>query len=51
MENCRECLKLCIGIVAHCVLCFRNIWDGSILVERVFKSGNREVVAVSAGGC
>ncbi|NWR23832.1 NU155 protein, partial [Emberiza fucata] len=26
----------------------RNIWDGSIVVERVFKSGNREIVALES---
>ena len=25
----------------------RNIWDASLVVERVFKSGNREITAVS----
>ena len=27
--------------------CSRNIWDASLVVERVFKSGNKEITAVS----
>lgn len=43
-----KALKVCIVSTVNSVfLPFRNIWDGSIVVERVFKSSNREVVAVS----
>ncbi|KAL2294212.1 hypothetical protein Nmel_007937 [Mimus melanotis] len=34
------------GICIYFARIIGNIWDGSIVVERVFKSGNREVVAV-----
>ncbi|KAF1479144.1 hypothetical protein FQV08_0001601, partial [Pygoscelis antarcticus] len=36
------------GICIYFARIIGNIWDGSIVVERVFKSGNREVVAVES---
>ncbi|XP_053153166.1 nuclear pore complex protein Nup155 [Hemicordylus capensis] len=36
------------GICIYFSRIIGNIWDGSIVVERVFKSGNREVVAVES---
>ncbi|NWH73279.1 NU155 protein, partial [Piaya cayana] len=36
------------GICIYFARIVGNIWDGSIVVERVFKSGNREVVAVES---
>ncbi|XP_034956535.1 nuclear pore complex protein Nup155 [Zootoca vivipara] len=36
------------GICIYFSRIMGNIWDGSIVVERVFKSGNREVVAVES---
>ncbi|NWR45769.1 NU155 protein, partial [Regulus satrapa] len=44
-EGARSRLKIKL---AQTVLFCRNIWDGSIVVERVFKSGNREVVAIES---
>ncbi|NWU89366.1 NU155 protein, partial [Upupa epops] len=36
------------GICIYFARIIGNIWDGSIVVERIFKSGNREVVAVES---
>ncbi|NXF88358.1 NU155 protein, partial [Eubucco bourcierii] len=36
------------GICIYFARIIGNIWDGTIVVERVFKSGNREVVAVES---
>ncbi|XP_064356435.1 nuclear pore complex protein Nup155-like isoform X1 [Dromaius novaehollandiae] len=36
------------GICIYFARIIGNIWDGSIVVERVFKSGNREAVAVES---
>ncbi|NWW81042.1 NU155 protein, partial [Climacteris rufus] len=36
------------GICIYFARIIGNIWDGSIVVERVFKSGNREVVAIES---
>ncbi|XP_061215354.1 nuclear pore complex protein Nup155 [Neopsephotus bourkii] len=36
------------GICIYFARIIGNIWDGSIVVERVFKSGSREVVAVES---
>ncbi|NWX18860.1 NU155 protein, partial [Aegotheles bennettii] len=36
------------GICIYFARIIGNIWDGSIVVERVFKSGNRELVAVES---
>ncbi|XP_054843250.1 nuclear pore complex protein Nup155 [Eublepharis macularius] len=36
------------GICIYFARIVGNIWDGSIVVERVFKSGHREVVAVES---
>ncbi|KFQ41859.1 Nuclear pore complex protein Nup155, partial [Nestor notabilis] len=36
------------GICIYFARIIGNIWDGSIVVERVFKSGNREVIAVES---
>uniref|UniRef100_A0A8C0J747 Nucleoporin 155 n=1 Tax=Chelonoidis abingdonii TaxID=106734 RepID=A0A8C0J747_CHEAB len=36
------------GICIYFSRIIGNIWDGSIVVERVFKSGNREVVAIES---
>ncbi|NXF41371.1 NU155 protein, partial [Nyctibius bracteatus] len=36
------------GICIYFARIIGNIWDGSIVVERVFKSGNREVAAVES---
>ncbi|XP_010154801.1 PREDICTED: nuclear pore complex protein Nup155 isoform X1 [Eurypyga helias] len=36
------------GICIYFARIIGNIWDASIVVERVFKSGNREVVAVES---
>ncbi|NWH38761.1 NU155 protein, partial [Chloropsis hardwickii] len=36
------------GICIYFARIIGNIWDGSIVVERVFKSGNREIVAIES---
>ncbi|NXU47237.1 NU155 protein, partial [Turnix velox] len=36
------------GICIYFARIIGNIWDGSIVVERVFKSGNREIVTVES---
>ncbi|KAF7243992.1 hypothetical protein EYD10_09814 [Varanus komodoensis] len=36
------------GICLYFSRIIGNIWDGSIVVERIFKSGNREVIAVES---
>ncbi|NXH21655.1 NU155 protein, partial [Bucco capensis] len=36
------------GICRYFARIIGNIWDGSIVAERVFKSGNREVIAVES---
>ncbi|NXJ15091.1 NU155 protein, partial [Odontophorus gujanensis] len=36
------------GICIYFARIIGNIWDGSIVVEKIFKSGNREVVAVES---
>ncbi|XP_053787958.1 nuclear pore complex protein Nup155 isoform X2 [Vidua chalybeata] len=36
------------GICIYFARIIGNIWDGSIVVERVFKSGNREIVAMES---
>ncbi|EMP30278.1 hypothetical protein UY3_12603 [Chelonia mydas] len=36
------------GICIYFSRIIGNIWDGSIVVEKVFKSGNREVVAIES---
>uniref|UniRef100_A0A669PJP2 Nuclear pore complex protein Nup155 n=1 Tax=Phasianus colchicus TaxID=9054 RepID=A0A669PJP2_PHACC len=36
------------GICIYFARIIGNIWDGSIVVEKIFKSGNREVVAIES---